>query len=98
MNKVDRKKTLATMESYDEKIRKAQEELQKISDRRENFYMTTVANTLKSNNISLPIFFDYIDVIIEDLKEKSKKTENRLWEMDKAVLKENNISEKNTNI
>jgi hypothetical protein len=96
MNKVDRNKALSVMESYDEKLRKAQEELQKISDKKDNFFMITIANTLKSNNISLSLFFDYIDVITEDLKGKSKKTDNKLKEMDKAIEENSEKTENQT--
>lgn len=85
MLKCDKNKAIATMKGYDEKLRKAQEELQKLQDKKDNFYMVTVANTLKSHNISLSTFFDYLDVIIEDIKEKSKKSRQGLKEMDIAV-------------
>lgn len=89
----NKNKALATMKGYDEKLQKAQEELQKLQDKKDNFYMVTVANTLKSHNISLPMFFDYLDMIIGDIKEKGKKTGAELGRMDTAAEKRGNPAE-----
>lgn len=71
MNKTSRKKALSLMEVYDEKLKKAEEELNNLAKKRDRYLSMTINEFVNEKKISLAEFFEYMELMIEDKKSKN---------------------------
>lgn len=74
MKEESREKIIETIDSYDDKIEKVKKDLKKLTDKRENFFIRTVSDNLKANNMDIRDFFESIDNF-KETKENKKKTD-----------------------
>ena len=73
MKEENREKIIETINSYD-KIEKVRKDLKKLTDKRENFFIRTVSDNLKANNMNIRDFFESIDNF-KETKESKKKAD-----------------------
>lgn len=74
MKEESREKIIETIDNYDDKIEKVKKDLKKLTDKRENFFIRTVSDNLKANNMDIRDFFESIDNF-KETKESRKKTD-----------------------
>ncbi len=74
MKEENREKIIETIDSYDDKIEKVRKDLKKLTDKRENFFIRTVSDNLKANNMNIRDFFESIDNF-KETKESKKKAD-----------------------